>query len=93
MRTHYFKRHQRDELWHYYKLLIDRDPPAREVINFLNPAPIVDFAEYDLLSPGGRIEYEALWEVGQQIDAGEYQAAYQRATVGAFDLYLNGRRQ
>lgn len=93
MKTHYFKRHQRGELWHYYKLLPERDPPAREVLNFLNPDPIIDFADYDLLSPVGRIEYEALWEVGERIDAAEYQAAYRRATAGAFDLYLNGRRQ
>ena len=93
MKTHYFKRHQRNELWHYYKLLTDRDPPAREVLNFLNPVPIIDFADYDVLSPGSRIEYEALWEVGERIDAAEYQAAYRRATASAFDLYLNGRRQ
>ncbi len=93
MKTYYFKRHQRDERWHHYKMLVDRDPPARETVDFLHPEPIIDFADYDQLSAVGRIEYEALWEVGERIEASEYEAAYRRATAGEFALYINGRRQ
>lgn len=93
MNTHYFKSYQRADLWNYYKLLSDREPPACEVVNFLNARPVVEIREYDLSSPGSRIDYEAFWEVGIRIAADEYQAAYQRATAGAFTLYINGRVQ
>jgi hypothetical protein len=90
-RVHYFKRHQAGQDWHYYKLLSQRDPPARELINFLNPTPIIEFMEYDLSLPAHQIQYEAFWEVGIVISASEYEAAYKRATSGNFDLYLNGK--
>ena len=88
---HYFKRHQTGQIWHYYKVMTQRQPPARELLNFLNQTPMIDFAEYDLSRPASRIEFEAFWEVGVPIDAEEYALAYQRATSGTFDLYLNGK--
>lgn len=93
MHVHYFKRYQRADLWNYYKLMSDRQPPASEVVNFLNAQPHVEIREYDLSDPGSRIEYEAFWEAGTAISAQEYQAAYQRATADTFHLYINGRRQ
>ena len=91
MRTHYFKSYQRADLWSYYKLMSDRQPPACEVVNFLNAQPAVDIREYDLNDPGSRIDYEAFWEVGVPITAHEYEAAYRRATADAFTVYINGR--
>lgn len=93
MKTHYFKTYQRADLWNYYKLLSDREPPACEVINFLNAQPAVEIREYDLSDPGNRIDYEAFWEVGVRISAQEYAAAYGRATANAFTLYINGQPQ
>ena len=93
MRTHYFKSYQRADLWNYYKLLSDRIPPACEVVNFLGSRPAVEIREYDLSSPGSRIDYEAFWEVEVHISAQEYEAAYQRATATEFTLYINGRPQ
>lgn len=93
MKAYYFKRHQRDGIWHYYKLLNDRLPPARETVNFLNHQPIIDFSEFNLTNPGSKIDYDALWEVGVRIEASEYEAVYQRATATDFGLYINGRPQ
>ena len=92
MKVHYFKSHQRDGIWHY-KLLNDRLPPALETVNFLNNRTHIDFSEFDLNSPGSKIDYDALWEVGERIEASEYEAAYQRATTTDFGLYINGRLQ
>lgn len=93
MNTYYFKSYQRADLWNYYKLLSDREPPACEVVNFLNAQPAVEIREYDLSSPGSRIDYEAFREVGVRISAHEYEAAYQRATATDVTLYINGRVQ
>lgn len=93
MKAYYFKTHQRDGIWHYYKLLNDRLPPARETVNFLNDRPQIDFSEFDLNSPGSKIDYDALWEVGERIKAIEYDAAYQRATATDVGLYINGKLQ
>lgn len=91
--TRYFKSYQRADLWSYYKVLADRQPPACEVVNFLNERPAIELREYDLTDPGSKIDYDALWEVGEGITASEYKAAYERATSGEFTLYLNGEPQ
>lgn len=93
MQTRFYKRHQTGQIWHYYKVMDSRQPPARELLNFLSPTPMVDFAEYDLSKPSARIEYEAFGEVGIPITAAEYETAYGQATAGNFDLYLNGQLQ
>jgi hypothetical protein len=93
MKVYYFKRHQRDDLWNYYKLLDDRNPPAQETVNFLNPQPIISFREFDLKDAGSKIEYDAMWEAYTRIDAAEYEAAYKRATADDFTVYINGKPQ
>ncbi|GAB2590510.1 hypothetical protein [Spirosoma areae] len=89
----YFKSYQRADLWNYYKLFADRQPPACEVVNFLGELPMIELREYDLSSPGSKIDYDALWEVGERIAASEYEAIYKRATSGPFTLYINGKPQ
>lgn len=89
----YFKRHQRDGLWNYYKLLSDRTPPACERVIFLNARPIIDLTEYDLSNPSNAIDYRAIHENGDSITPNEYKAAYERATTGEFTLYINGQPQ
>jgi hypothetical protein len=93
MKIHYYKTYQRAEIWNYYKLMSDRKPPACEVVNFLNPQPLIELREYDLDDPASRIDFDAFWQVGARIEAEEYQAAYQLATSQSFQLYINGRRQ
>lgn len=94
MKTSYFKRHQTADTWHYIKLLTDRVPPAREVLNFLNDEPMIDFNEFDLSIPSHQIEYDAILEVGIPITATEYQAAYKQTGNGGFiQLLVNGDHQ
>lgn len=93
MLVKYFKRHQRDEIWSYYKLLSNRTPPACERLIFLNPKPAVNLSEYDPSQPGSRIDYNAIEDNGDPITAAEYEAAYRQATAGEFTLYINGKPQ
>lgn len=90
---YYFKCYQRADIWNFYKLLSEREPPGCEVVNFLNEQPIIEFREYDLADPGSKIDYDAFWEVGIRIPASEYDSAYQQATAGQFNIYINGKRQ
>jgi hypothetical protein len=92
MPTQSYKKHRRNGLYSYYRLLSDRQPPACERLIFLNPTPAVDFSEYDLSQAGSLIEYRAILANGDPIDAAEY-AAYKRATIGEFTLYINGQPQ
>ncbi len=93
MPTRYYKKHQRDGLYNYYKVLADRQPPACERIIFLNERPAVDLSEYDLSSPGSKIDYQAIAENGYPITPEEYEAAYKQAITSEFTLYINGQPQ
>lgn len=62
------------------------------MINFLNKVPIIEFMELDMDFLGCKTQYQALWEVGTQISAQEYQEAWKEATKGDFDIRLQGRR-
>lgn len=93
MPTRYYRKHQRNGLCNYYKVLDDRQPPACERIILLNERPTIDFSEYDLNSPGSRIDYQAIEENGDPITPAEYEAVYKRATSGPFSLYINGKPQ
>ena len=72
----YFKRYQKPGIWHYIKLYKGRQPPAQEVVNFLNTIPHIDYSEFDMNDPGSRIEYNALFEAATPIEAKEYEQAY-----------------
>lgn len=89
---YYFKRHQEGDAWHYYKLMDNRMPIAYEMLNFLNEIPIIETIELDLDLLDCKTQYDALWEVGTQITAEEYQQAWQRATRNHFEVYQQGRR-
>ena len=89
----YFKTYQRADIWNYYHLIDQRDPPSSEVVNFLHEQPMVEFREYNLSCSGSKIDYDAFGEVGVPISAEEYYTAYQRATAGPFSLYINGKLQ
>lgn len=90
--THYYKRYQEGEIWHYYKLLYGREPIAYELINFLNPIPSIHFMELDLDFIGCKSQYDSLWEVGTEISDQEYGEAWKRATKSEFEIYLQGKQ-
>ena len=87
----YLKKYQYGGRYHYGKLWVDREPPLCEVLNFLNPTPILEHREYDLLKAGDRIEFDALFEAWEMIGELEFHRAYKRATAGDFRLYINGK--
>lgn len=89
--TLYLKRYQRSGIYHYAKLLPDRVPPLCEVINFLNPVPIIEHREYDLAVASDQIEHKALLEAWEWISEDEFTRAYKRATAGEFQIYINGK--
>jgi hypothetical protein len=88
----YFKQQQKPGIDHYHRLYPDRQPPAVETINFLNPQPVIDFTEFDMSDPGSRIEYNAIIENSTPSNAAEYEQAYRKATGEDFSLYINGRK-
>ncbi|KAB7725509.1 hypothetical protein F5984_26080 [Rudanella paleaurantiibacter] len=87
------KRLQRDEIYTYYKLIHNRQPPACERIIFLNEYPMIDLTEFNLDIDGEVIEYKAIRENGTPILESEYQMAYQRAIQGEVMLIVNGQPQ
>jgi hypothetical protein len=91
----YFKRIQNLELqiYHYARLIRSVSPPLGEIINRLNPIPIIDKEEYHQEEFGNRVKYEAFFEVWEQIQAAEYQAEFDKVTAGTFDIYLDGIKQ
>jgi hypothetical protein len=91
----YFKRIQNSELqiYHYARLIRSVNPPLGEIINRLNPVPIIDMEEYHQEDFGNRVKYEAFFEVWEQIQASEYQAEFDKVTAGVFDIYLDGIKQ
>ena len=88
----YLKRLQRDGIYHYVRLHTERKPPLSEVVNFLNPVPIVQQQEYDLATASSRIDYQAFFEAWEPISQAEFTAAYERATSGEFSVYVDGKR-
>jgi hypothetical protein len=91
----YFKRIQNSELqiYHYARLIRSVNPPLGEIINQLNRIPIIEMEEYQPKNVGNKINYEAFFEVWEQIEASEYQAEFDKVTVGEFDIYLDGIKQ
>ena len=87
----YLKKYQHAGLYHYGKLWPDRKPPLCEILNFLNPTPIIEHREYNLSQDGDKLEFQALFEAWEMIDEFEFRRAYKRATAGDFRLYINGR--
>lgn len=89
----YFKKHQRNGIYHFAKRMNYLDPPASEVINFLNDIPILQHQEYDLSSPGDQIDFDAFLEDWEEILPQEYKHAFAKATAGDFKVYINGELQ
>ena len=88
MKVHYFKRLQKYGIYHYYKVYGSGDKIKRngyqEVINFLNPDPIIS-TEHDSDSNG----LTGTWctiKVGIPITKQDWDEAYKLATEGDFKI-------
>jgi hypothetical protein len=91
----YFKLIQDSEkqIYHYARLIRTVSPPMGEIINRLNPIPIIDMEEYHQEDFGNKVKYEAFFEVWEQIEATEYQLEFIKVTAGEFEIYLDGIKQ
>jgi len=89
----YFKKLQRDGIYHYAHLMANLTPPVCEVINSLNANPVIERREYDLSKPADRIDLKAFSEDWEQITSVEYKNAFHEATSGDFQVYINGKLQ
>lgn len=95
MEIAYFKRHQRDNIYHYYKVFGGAGKTKegyQEVLNFLNEKPIVAIEHnlpYDPSTPDKPFELTGTWctyEVGIPIPEEEYIEAYKKATKNEFSI-------
>ncbi|GLU56441.1 hypothetical protein Dfri01_59020 [Dyadobacter frigoris] len=95
MEIAYFKRHQRGDIFHYYKVFGGNGKTKdgyQEVVNFLGDIPMI-FIEhnypYDPSNPDKKFDLTGTWctyEVGLPISKEEYQEAYDKATSGEFTI-------
>lgn len=58
------------------------NPPLGEIINRLNSIPSIQMEEYHRKDFGNKVKYEACFEVWERIEASEYQAEFNKVTVG-----------
>ncbi|WP_439554714.1 hypothetical protein [Dyadobacter sp.] len=89
----YFRKLQRDGIYHYAHLMANGTPPVCEVINSLNADPVIEHREYDLSKPGDRIDLKAFSEDWDPISVVEYKKAFGEATSGDFKVYIDGKSQ
>ncbi|MEM6338393.1 MAG: hypothetical protein AAF673_00495 [Pseudomonadota bacterium] len=93
-KSDYFKRYQRDSIYHYIKVV---GGPGRtkdgfqEVINFLNNTPIINLQINYEADPSGLTGSWCNWEIGERITKSEYDEAYKRATSGRYKIYINNK--
>ncbi|MEM6524684.1 MAG: hypothetical protein AAF693_12855 [Bacteroidota bacterium] len=90
-RTDYFKRLQRDGIYHYIKVVGGSGRTQdgyQEVINFLNQTPIIHFQRNFEWDPFGLTGTWCNFEAGvaERITKEEYKEAYQKATESDFTL-------
>lgn len=90
MKIDYFKRFQRDGIYHYIKVVGGPGKTIdgyQEVINFLNDTPIIHLQRNYEQDPSGLTGTWCNYEVGEPITEEEYKEAYQKATQGKFNVY------
>ena len=80
--VHFFKRHQRDGVYHYFEV---HGGPGKtkngykKVINFLNPYPIIHVEHNYVNDPSGLTGTWCEFEVGIPISKEEYNKAFEKA--------------
>jgi hypothetical protein len=86
MKIDYFKRHQRDNIFHYYKVVNGDNKQKegyQEVLNFLNPTPII-MLEQNYMNGHGLTGTWCTYEVGIPITKEEYNLMFSKATSEEF---------
>lgn len=89
MQIAYFKRHQRDNIYHYYKVVGGPGKTKngyQEILNFLNPEPMIILEHNYVSDPSGLTGTWCQYEVGEPITQQEYEQAYKLATEGEFSI-------
>jgi len=95
MEIAYFKRHQGQGIYNYYKVYGGKGKTQngyQEIINFLNEKPLIVIEHnfpYDPENPNKPFELTGTWdtyEVGIPISKEEYEQAYKKATESNFDV-------
>jgi hypothetical protein len=90
MEIAFFKLHQHDNIFHYYKVFGGSGKTTngyQEVINFLNEIPIISIEHnlpYNRNNPDQPFELTGTWctyEVGIPITEQEYSEAFEKATA------------
>lgn len=84
METAYFKRHQENGIYHYFKVFgggVKNGDGYQEVLNFLGEQPMLS-VEHN--SPFSLTGTWCTYEVGIPISEAEYQQAYQSAIAADF---------
>jgi hypothetical protein len=87
--VHYFKKFQRDGIFHYYKVFGGPGKTKdgyQEVINFLNPVPSIYIERNYESDPDGIAGTWITFEFGIPISREEYQQAFNKATAGEFKI-------
>lgn len=90
MEIAYFKRLQRDNIYHYYRVFGGPGKTRegyQEVLNFLNSKPIISVERNYVDDPSGLTGTWCQYEVGEPISKEEYEQAYKLATEGDFKIY------
>lgn len=84
MEVAYFKRHQEDDIYNFYKVVGGpgkTEHGYQEVLNFLNEKPIIIVEHNDVSKLTGTW---CQYEVGEPISKHEYEDAYKKAVEGEF---------
>ena len=89
-RTDFFRRHQGDNIYRYTKVYGGPGKTKegyQEVLNFLNPEPIISIERNYISDASGLTGTWCNYEVAEQISEQEYNEAFKRATAGHFQVY------
>lgn len=90
MEVAYFKRLQRDTIYHYYKVVGGPGKTKngyQEVLSFLCNKPIIMLDHNHMTDPSGLTGTWCQFEVSDTIFKEEYEKAYILATEGNFTIY------
>jgi len=90
MEIAYFKRPQRPNIYHYFKVYGGPGKTKngyQEVLNFLNQIPIISVEKNYVNDTSGLTGTWCTYEVGITITNEEYNQAFKNATANQFKIY------
>ena len=89
MEIAYFKRHQKSNIYHYYKVFGGPGKTRhgyQEILNFLNVTPMIHLEHNYINDTSGLTGTWCQYEVGIPISKEEYDIAYKIATEDLFQI-------